>query len=45
LNNALGIMSAKRLWDTAFTNNNFAPPVVIPRQIDAIRTSRFRRNF
>jgi len=44
------VRDPKRLWDipnpnNPFVNNNVAPPMVIPSQIQAIRNSRFRRNF
>jgi len=46
----LGTSDPKRLWDIAnpnnpMVNNNVVPPMVIPSQIQAIRGSRFRRNF
>jgi outer membrane protein OmpA-like peptidoglycan-associated protein len=46
----LGTSDPKRLWDTAnpdnpMVNNNVAPPMVIPSQIQAITGSRFTRNF
>jgi GT2 family glycosyltransferase len=36
-----GVANPKRLWDDAFTNNHFTPPVTIPAQLSAIRNSRF----
>jgi len=46
----LGVSDPKRLWDipnpnNTFVNNNVVPPMVIPSQVQAIRNSRFRRNF
>jgi hypothetical protein len=46
----LGVRDPKRLWDTpnpnnTFINTNVVPPMVIPSQVQAIRGSRFRRNF
>ena len=46
----LGVSDPKRLWDipnpnNTFVNNNVVPPMVIPGQVQAIRNSRFRRNF
>ncbi|HEY9639990.1 MAG TPA: hypothetical protein V6C57_05870, partial [Coleofasciculaceae cyanobacterium] len=39
-----GILDTKRLWNDRFTNASITPSV-IPPQIDAIRRSRFIRNF
>jgi hypothetical protein len=41
LGNGSGVSNPKRLWDDSFTNNNRTPPIVIPPQIDGIRSSRF----
>lgn len=39
-----GILDTRRLWDTDFANPAIAP-AALPRQINAIRTSRFIRAF
>lgn len=39
------ISDSKRLWNTSFTNTHRTPNMIIPAQIDAIRGSRFVRNY
>lgn len=45
LANTLGVRNPKRLWNVQFTNTNYAPALVLPAQIDAIRSVRFVRNY
>lgn len=40
-----GVLNRKRLWDTAFVNNNFAPPMPMPPQVTDIVGSRFTRPY
>jgi outer membrane protein OmpA-like peptidoglycan-associated protein len=42
---ATGVANSKRLWNAVIRNNNYAPPLDNPAQIDAIRASRFVRPF
>ncbi len=42
---ATSVLDPKRLWNTEVTNSNYNPALVIPAQIDAIRSSRFVQNF
>ncbi len=45
LTTANSVRNPKRLWDTQFNNALYAPALVLPRQIDTIRNSRYIRPF